>query len=150
MSDRLSVPIEMDLTWRYTSGSPMERFCKGLKARRIEALQCESCGRRYLPPRPMCGNCRMALTTWVPVRDEGTLEAWTVVHLPFLDARTGEQRPAPYGMGLIKLDGADSTLNHYLSENDAAKLSIGLRVGAVWREALRGAVDDILHFEVMT
>lgn len=147
--ESISVSAPMDLTWRYASGSAMERFCAGLRERRIEALRCDGCGRRYLPPRPLCGNCLLPLASWVPVADEGTLEAWTVVHVPILDGRTGEPRPVPYGMGLIRLDGADTTLNHYLAESDPGRLGMGLRVRAVWRHELRGAMDDILHFEAV-
>lgn len=148
MSERLVVRTPMELTWRYASGAAVEAFCAGLKERRIRALQCPDCARRYLPPRPLCGNCHRRLSAWVPVEDTGTLEAWTVVHLPILDGRTGRKRPSPYGMGLIRLDGADTTLNHYLAESDPARLRIGMRVQAVWRDDLRGAMDDILHFEV--
>ncbi len=143
------VPIAMDLTWRYASGAAMERFCSRLRERRIEAMRCGTCARRYLPPRPLCGDCNTRLTEWVPVEDTGTLEAWTVVHVPMLDGRTGEPRPTPYGMGLIKLDGADTTLNHFLSESDPGALRIGARVRAVWRDELRGAIDDICYFEVI-
>ncbi len=149
MSDHLIVPITMDLTWRYASGSAMERFCASLKERRIEALRCTECCKRYLPPRPFCGNCHQRLSEWVSVRDGGRLEAWTVMRLPILDGRTGTMRESPYGMGLIHLDGADTTINHYLAENDPARLRTGLRVRAVWRQDLRGAMDDILHFEVV-
>ena len=149
MSERISVAIEMAQGWRYSSGDAMARFSEGLRRKRIEALQCGGCRRRYLPPRPVCGNCHLPLSDWVPVSDKGTLEAWTVVFLPFLDARTGEVRDGPYGMGLIRLDGSDATLNHYLAENDPARLAVGMRVRAVWREELRGAMDDILHFETL-
>ena len=149
MSEYLAVSIAMNQSWRYASGKAMERFCASMRERRIEALQCGECGRRYLPPRPFCGNCHCRMQEWVPVRDEGTVEAWTVVHLPILDGRTGEMREAPYGMALIRLDGADTTLNHYLAENDSAQLAIGMRVRAVWRDELRGAMDDILHFEAI-
>jgi hypothetical protein len=149
VSELISVPIQMNISWRYASGAAMERFRLGLLERRIEALRCGRCGRRYLPPRPVCGNCRQAMGDWVPVSDQGRLEAWTVVHLPMLDGRTGELRPTPYGMGLIRLDGADTTLNHFLAEADPARLEIGLRVRAVWRDELLGAMDDILHFEVL-
>ncbi len=148
--DLLSVSLEMDLEWRYASGESMERFLLGVGAGRLEAVRCGVCGRRYLPPRPFCGVCRVRLDDWVPVADAGTLEAWTVVHLPILDGRTGEMRPSPYGMGLIRLDGADTTLNHYLDTADPSRLTIGSRVRAVWREDRRGAMDDILHFEVLS
>lgn len=145
----LEIAAPMDLGWRYSSGAAMERFLTGLRERRIEALRCGGCGRRYLPPRPLCGECRLHLSDWVAVADEGVLEAWSVYHLPILDGRTGEPRPAPYGIGLVRLDGADTTLNHFLSETDPRRLEIGLRVRAAWREEMRGALDDILHFEVI-
>lgn len=142
----LSVPLEMDLTWWYASGDPMERFLAGVADRRLEAVACGGCGRRYLPPRPFCGRCHLHMDEWVPVADVGTLVAWTVVHLPLLDGRTGENRPSPYAMGLILLDGADTTLNHYV--DSTTRLKIGARVRAVWRDDRRGAMDDILHFTV--
>jgi uncharacterized OB-fold protein len=148
MSERISVTIQMAQSWRYASGAAMEQFSEGLRQKRIEALRCRGCGRRYLPPRPVCGNCHLRLEDWVPVAEEGVLEAWTVVYLPFLDGRTGTMREGPYGMGLIRLDGADTTLNHYLAESDPARLAVGMRARAVWRDELRGAIDDILHFEV--
>lgn len=144
-----SVSAEMDLTWRYAASAPMRRFLEGVADGRLEAGRCTGCGRRYLPPRPFCGRCRLAITEWVPVTDRGVLEAWTLVHLPIRDGRSGEMRPSPYGMGLIRLDGADTTLNHYLQLPDGVEPRIGDRVQAVWRPERRGAMDDILHFEVI-
>ena len=69
--------------------------------------------------------------------------------MPILDGRTGRKRRSPYGMGLIRLDGADTTLNHYLATSDPAHVRIGARVQAVWRDELHGAMDDVLHFEVI-
>lgn len=149
MNRPVSVTHDMDATWRYASGAAMERFANNLLLRRIEAMKCGGCGRRYLPPRPFCGICRTTLTEWVPVANEGVLEAWTVVYLPIVDNRTGETREGPYGMGLIRLDGADTALNHYIAETDTARLKVGQRVKAVWRDELQGAIDDILHFEVL-
>jgi hypothetical protein len=149
MSELVTVTIEMEQAWRYASGAAMERFGEGLKDCRIEAVRCRLCRRRYLPPRPFCGKCNIRMSNWTPVGDEGELVAWTVMQLPMLDGRTGEVREAPYGMGLIRLDGADTALNHYLAESDPAKLAIGQRVRAVWRKERRGAMDDIMHFEVI-
>ncbi len=145
----VSLTHEMDATWRYASGAAMERFANNLRQRRIEAVKCGVCERRYLPPRSFCGICKSELTEWVPVADEGILDAWTVVYLPIVDNRTGVTRDGPYGMGLIRLDGADTTLNHYLAATDTERLMIGQRVKAVWRDELQGAIDDILHFEVL-
>ncbi len=145
----VSVTLDLDMTWRYASGDPMDRFLNGVAKGRLEALRCPECDTRYLPPRPFCGRCNVAMDEWGPVSDTGTLIAWTVVHLSIIDGRTGEPRPSPYGMGLVQLDGADTTLNHYLDTADPDRLSIGARVKAVWRDELRGAMDDIIHFEVV-
>jgi uncharacterized OB-fold protein len=51
-------------------------------------------------------------------------------------------------MGLVRLDGADTTVNHYLGDGSLDRLAIGARVRAVWRAERRGAMDDILCFEV--
>ncbi|MBI4728198.1 MAG: GNAT family N-acetyltransferase [Acidobacteria bacterium] len=145
----LAVSLGMDLSWRYAPGAAMGEFLAGLRKRRILALRCEGCGRRYLPPRPFCGECRRRPSGWVPVAHEGTLEAWTVVHQPMLDGRTGKARPSPYGM-LVRPDGADTTINHLLVEPGPVRPAIGQRVHAVWGETLRGAVDDIEGFRAMS
>lgn len=148
-NEPLLVELSMDTSWRYASGAALEHMSRELTEGRIVALACDGCGRRHLPPRPVCGACHLELTRWVPVAEEGELVAFSVVHVPILDGRTGEPRPSPYGMGLVRLDGADTTLNHYLTESDPARLAIGQRVRAVWREERRGAIDDILAFEVL-
>ena len=149
MSGPRRVELPMDLAWRYASGDAMARLSAGLAEGRIQGQRCGGCGRRFLPPRPMCGDCGLRLTEWIDVADEGVLVAWTQVHVQLLDPRTGQPRPRPFGMGLIRLDGADTTLNHHLDVDDPALLRIGQRVRAVWREERVGAMDDIRHFEVL-
>src|SRR3990167_1796883 len=58
-------------------------------------------------------------------------------------------RPVPFGMGLIQLDGADTTLNHYLDETDLGRLRLGLRVDAVFKEPREGNMGDIRLFRVL-
>ena len=148
----LRVRASLDLTWHYAAGSHFTRFFEALRDDGlILALRCPACRRVYLPPRPVCGNCFRRMEEWVPVGPQGTLRAFTVVHFPFLDPTTGQPRPVPFGMGLIQLDGADTTLNHFLRMPEATQppLALGARVRAVWRADRRGAIDDIVHFEVM-
>jgi len=146
----LRVPIAMELEWRYAKGRYFSEFFEALREeRRLLGLRCPECERVYLPPRPVCGNCYAELSEWVEVRDTGVIRAYTVVHLPILDPTTGQPRPAPYGMALIQLDGADTTINHYLAETDLSKLRIGRRVQAVWRPERRGNMGDILYFKLL-
>ena len=148
MTELLRIPHTMTLSWRYGASWYFAEFVRALREeRRILGLRCPSCQRVYLPPRPLCGNCYAELCEWVEARDTGTVRAFTVDHIPIVDPTTGVSRPAPYGMALIQLDGAGTTLNHYLAESDARKLRIGMRVRAVWGETRSGTLSDIVHFE---
>jgi len=147
MTDLLHISHTMTLAWRYGASWYFAEFIRALRdERRLLGLRCPVCGRVYLPPRPVCGNCHAELREWVEVQDSGTVRACTIVHTPIIDPTTGQPRPTPYGMALIQLDGADTTLNHYLVENDPAQLRIGMRVQAVWRAERKGTLNDIIHF----
>src|SRR3989304_4878092 len=117
----LRVQALLDLNWRYSAGSHFTHFFQALK------------DDRGTPPRPVGGNCFRRMEEWVPVGPRGTLRAFTVVHFPFLDPTTGQARPVPFGMGLIQLDGADTTLNHYLDETDLGRLRLRRPAGAPFR-----------------
>ncbi len=143
----IRVPIPMNLQWNYAAGHSFSRFFRGLKEGRILAVKCPQCGRVYLPPRPVCGNCFAEMQEWVEVSRRGTVRAFTAVHLPFLDPSTGQPRAVPFGMALIQLDGADTTLNHYLEGIELAKVRIGLRVEAVFRQERQGAISDLVYFK---
>ncbi|MDD5466578.1 MAG: Zn-ribbon domain-containing OB-fold protein [Anaerolineales bacterium] len=148
MTGLLRVSHTMTLAWQYGASRYFAELMRAVRdERRLLGLRCPRCRRVYLPPRPVCGNCHAELREWVEVKDTGTVRAFTVVHVPIIDPATGQPRPMPYGMALIQLDGADTTLNHYLAENEAGKLRIGMRVRAVWREERTGTLGDIVHFE---
>lgn len=152
MTELLRISHTMTLAWRYGTSWYFAEFIRALRdERRIRGLRCPICRRVYLPPRPVCGNCHAELREWVEVKDTGTVRAFTVVHTPIIDPSTGQPRPTPYGMALIQLDGANTTLNHYLAENDPATLRvhIGMRVRAIWRERGSGTLSDIVHFVEM-
>jgi len=150
MSELLHVTHTMTLSWRYGVSWYFAEFMRALRDEgRILGLRCPDCGRVYLPPRPVCGNCHAEMEGWVEVKDEGTLVAVTAVHIPILDPATGRPRPTPYGMVLIRLDGADTAINHFLAENDLEKLRLGMRVRAVWRAERTGTLADIIHFAAM-
>ncbi|MFQ5830296.1 MAG: Zn-ribbon domain-containing OB-fold protein [Candidatus Methylomirabilia bacterium] len=151
MADELlRVQIPLSLSWRYAAGCQFTRFFQALKESGVLlALRCPRCRRVYLPPRPLCGNCFCRMEEWVPVGPRGTVMAFTVVDFPFLDPATGQPRPVPFAMGLIRLDGADTTINHYLDETDLARLRLGMRAEAVFREPREGTMGDIRFFRVL-
>jgi uncharacterized OB-fold protein len=62
---------------------------------------------------------------------------------------TGEQRPVPYGFGIIQLDGSSTSMFHFVDETDDSKLKVGMRVKANFREPRQGNIRDITNFRVI-
>lgn len=135
------------LPFRYSAGMAASRFFVALRdEKKILATKCGKCGKAYVPPRPVCGECFEPLTEWVEVGPGGVLVGYTVVHYPFLDPLTGKVRPVPYGYGFIQLDGAATKIQHFLEESDIEKLSAGMRVEAVFKDEREGNFADIKFF----
>ncbi|MBW2637625.1 MAG: Zn-ribbon domain-containing OB-fold protein [Deltaproteobacteria bacterium] len=146
----LSVPIDMNLEYRFPAGVHYGRFYREMKETgKIMGVRCPKCKRVLVPPRPVCGECYEKTGEWVAVGPKGTVMAYTSIYFPFIDGSTGKPRPLPYGAGLIQLDGAYSTINHFLEEGDPEKLYIGMRVEAVFKEKREGNIGDIICFKTI-
>jgi uncharacterized OB-fold protein len=138
------------LPYRYAAGRGASRFFAELRDnKRIMAQRCSTCGKTYVPPRPLCGPCYEPLREWVEVGPRGTILGYTVVRFAFLDPLTGKERPVPYGYGFILLDGADFRIQHFIAETQIQKLRLGMRVEAVFREPRQGDFGDIEYFRVI-
>jgi uncharacterized OB-fold protein len=138
------------LPFRYSAGRAASRFFAELRDhKRIMATRCSKCGKAYVPPRPVCGECFMPLEEWVEVGPGGTLVGFTVVYFPFLDPLTGKERPVPYGYGFILLDGVSTKIQHFIQETDISKLRFGLRVEPVFEEVRKGTFADIKYFRIV-
>lgn len=128
----------------YDVGVINGRFFAALRDEgRILATRCTSCARSYVPPRMGCPECFAALTDWHDAGDSGTLVSFTVVREP------GMLQPVarPYVLGLIKLDGADTAITHYLGEVEPGDVRIGMRVQAVLADERIGNILDIRYFK---
>ncbi|MBI2890561.1 MAG: OB-fold domain-containing protein [Nitrospirae bacterium] len=136
----------MGLAWEMSPGATFSAFHAFLEAGKLAGLRCTRCRKVYLPPRPVCGDCYMPLSEWFEVSDRGSVEGFTVSHHPILDPVTGSARPTPYASLLVRLDGASTSINHYLRGADPRTAAIGMRVRAVWREPRR-TLMDLLGFE---
>ncbi len=149
MEEIIEIPYTWEIPFKYTAGKILTHFFKNLKEKRIVGLRCPKCKRVLLPPRSFCEMCYVPLEEWVLVKDEGVVRAFQVTYMKFL----GAPNP-PWASGLIKLDGADTAILHFignvdLSTPEAAKRSIkvGMRVKAVWSDKREGKITDIKYFE---
>ena len=127
----------------YEVGRIGTKFFAELRDKKIFGIRCPVCDLVYMPPRLSCKNCFTELNEWVEVSNTGTLLTYTIVYVP------GENQPfePPYAIGLIQLDGADTALMHVIGETDLEKLSIGMRLQAVFSEERDANIRDIKYFK---
>ena len=128
---------------RYTPGVAGEAFFRGLKERgKFMASRCEKDGITYVPARLFCERCfEGPLEPDLEVGPEGTVESFTVGYIGL----EGERLPEPQTLGLIRLDGADTVLVHFLLDEHPM---IGQPVEPVFLPARRrtGSILDLQGF----
>jgi len=128
-------------------GHYISPFLLGLRDKKtILGVKCSHCGRVYVPPREICGRCFKTMHDWVDLGTEGSIYAFTVVKLPYIDPNTGKPIKVPRTDIYVKLDGADTCLMHWLDEGDETRITVGARVRAVFKEKRRGTIHDIEYF----
>ncbi|MBI2847528.1 MAG: Zn-ribbon domain-containing OB-fold protein [Chloroflexi bacterium] len=145
----IEVQERWNIPYRHSAGRFASRFLIALRdEKKVYGVRCPRCKRVLVPPRPFCERCFVQCTEWVGVSDKGTLEGFTISYQAYVGLPT-----PPYASGLIKLDGADTALMHFvggvdLSDPQKAKkaVKIGMRVEAVWKEERLGHILDIEHF----
>jgi len=135
---------QINIPYKWWAGETASTFLIALRDRKkILGTRCAACARVYVPPRKVCPTCFVENSEWVEVADQGTLLAYTVTRRQL--AALPEQ--APVSFGLIKLDGADTGLLHYLGEVAPSDLRIGLRVQAEFAAQRTGTIRDIVYFK---
>jgi uncharacterized OB-fold protein len=79
-------------------------FYRFLDKHKLMGTRCEECGALYLPPRALCTACYGDAMVWVEFSGEGTLQAFTVVHIaPSFMIEAGYGRDKPYCSGIVRL-----------------------------------------------
>ena len=130
-----SVRQKIEIPFSYAAGTAVTRFLTGLRDRVIVASVCGKCGRRSVPPLSFCGRCWLPITQFTDLAGEGTLVSWS-------------RDKGGNLVGLIRCDGADSSLAHRLSVQKGTP-RISARVAPVWREERTASILDIEHFSVL-
>ena len=134
--------IKVPYLWNV--GAIGSRFLKGLRDKKeIWGVRCPQCQKVYVPPVKTCGECFVPTQEWIQVQDTGTLESYTIVRYAS-DAQPSSTTPLAFG--LIKLDGADGALLHLLGGLNLDKLSLRMRVKAVFADQRTGSIMDIKYF----
>jgi uncharacterized protein len=135
--------------FKYAVGMHGSKFFTELREQRIMAVKCPKCGKVYVPPRGVCGECFVEMKDWVEVGPGGVIGTFTILRFAFIDPETGVQKPVPYGYGFIKFDGADTLFQHYINIDDEKKIKVGARVEPVFSKERKGSIRDIEYFIVV-
>lgn len=151
MSEFPTIPGDWNIHYEYSVGKTAAAFFDGLKSRGvILGSRCDSCGRVLLPARGFCERCFVDTSDLVEVGPGGEVETFTLPSNPVV-TRSGDH----FMIALIKVDGADSGLVHFVDGLDFSdpyhvfrSVEAGLRVEAEFRaqEEREGHILDIACF----
>ena len=137
---------EIPLEYVYTYGRAGEAYFRSLKeSGAFLGARCERCDITYVPPRTYCEKCFDRLEdSYVKVEPTGTVHTFTVLHQN-LDGSTKKE---PVIMAMVRLDGTDGGVVHYLGGVKPDQVHIGMRVKAnlKLKKERTGAITDIKHF----
>ncbi|MFC1869473.1 Zn-ribbon domain-containing OB-fold protein [Thermodesulfobacteriota bacterium] len=134
---------DFDSIFTYTAGIVRSKFLTELRDNEnIVGTKCSDCNTVWVPARSTCVKCFASLSNFVDVGKSGTLTTYSVIH------RSQEIYPmeTPFILGIIKLDGADTGLVHFINEISPEDVKIGMEVEAVFSEERTGSISDIKYF----
>jgi uncharacterized OB-fold protein len=143
-SDAFVVEGTFALPYNYFAGRVGSTWLVALRdEQKIYGVRHPQTGKVFVPPRQVDEKDFTDLTgDWVEVGPEGRVTGFTVIRYrePY------QPLPVPFGLALIQLDGADTSLVHVVRGEDLGQLSVGRRVRAVFARERKATILDIAHF----
>jgi len=119
---------------------------KGFKDKKVLGRKCHKCGTVYVPGPTYCRKCIVDIDQIVEVSDRGRIGAYTV---NLTDIR-GNPLDTISIVCCVKLDGSDSYLMGRLEGwKDWKEVHSGLEVRIAWKQEPKGAIADMLGFELV-
>lgn len=138
---------ELHGEYAWDTGIAIRRYLAGFKAGVITGARCDTCRKVVVPPRTVCEWCYRPMSAYVHLQDTGIVNTFSLCYVTWDVKRIVE----PEIPAVIEIDGASPLhgIMHLLGEIDPQKVSIGMRVQAVWKppEERQGSVTDILYFK---
>lgn len=129
-------------------GQYMDKFYDALENKKIIGNKCPKCGKVYVPPRKICGQCKETIKfdkNWVELPNTGTLLNYTITYYRVSD-RAGRKTKNPQTIGMVKIDGSDTAIIYRLLKTTPEELEIGMKVKIEWEEKSKGNPSDIKGF----
>jgi uncharacterized OB-fold protein len=109
-------------------------FWQACAAGELATQACASCGRRRMPPRPMCPWCRSFAVRWDVMTGSGSVWSFAIPHAPLLPAYADR---LPYAALVVTLDDDPSIrlVGDTAAGVDPHALAIGDPVRVVFEQA---------------
>ena len=127
------------INYKYSLGGQSKFFIELKNNKKLLGTKCTKCGKIWMPPRINCSECYEP-ADWIEMKQAGTIEVSTIVWY----TTSAFIKAIPYGVGFIKLDGANtSLLQGIFSENLVpSKVKKGRRVKAVFLKERQEKMTD--------
>jgi len=132
-----------DAPYNWTTGRTAGRLLEEFRDnQRFVGFKCPSCGKVYVPAKDICGECFIELSEEaLEVGPEGEVLSYTVVR----EANPESPAEAPYALGMVKMDGADTSIVALLLA-DEKDIAVGMRVKPRWNQERVGHMNDLEGF----
>lgn len=129
----------------YTYGHAGEKFFRAVKDKgTFLATYCAQCDVSYVPPKIYCDRCFAKLDRYIDVGTTGYIESFTVTFRNM----DGSRKKEPRILAMIRIDGTDGGLIHYIDGIDPEDIALGMPVQAVFKPKGKrtGSIEDIIGF----
>ena len=138
----LEVPTSIEI--QHTASLPESAFLRALEEGKLLGNRTGKNGKVYFPAREADPATGKQLDQFIELPDVGTVTTFAIINIPF----AGQRIKPPYVAAYVLLDGADIPFLHLVSDIDADKVKMGMRVKAVWRprEEWGLGIDNIEYF----
>jgi uncharacterized OB-fold protein len=127
-------------------------FYRFLADHKLMASRCSECGELHVPPRALCPSCHGANMEWAEMSGQGTLVAFTTIHIvPTAMIGAGYGRDNPYCTGIVRLREGPTISAQILGVDAGAPQEIVIGSPAQVAFVRRGEGDDaqtFLAFEI--
>ena len=145
---------EMKADFAWDTGIAIGSYLAALKRGVILGSRCSHCRKIVVPPRTVCEWCFRPMDEYIPLKDTGTINTFSLCYVTWDVQRIKE----PEIPAVIQLDGASELsdtsvimggIMHKIGEIEPKKVKIGMRVKAVWlpEKKRTGSITDIQYFK---
>ena len=139
--DLLRAPFELAYNYKRSSGPVMSEFFEALGQQKILGTK-SSAGKVFSPAAEFDPETNEPLKEMIEVGPGGVVESFSWIE----DPKHHHLIKEPFAFALIKLDGADTSMLHMVTQCNEADLRIGSRVKANWSEIQEKRITDIKFF----